>query len=130
MSDFSDVIYTTSKNEFKMMWLRRNAKVLDSFPPQNGKFYTIRLLSSQVHWHSALFLWQAQMMSPPYETKNYGLHTIAHVHNIARLNCRTCTSSWNRMTTTIAECCCLFRGLKQSYQDLSRSGCRPPQPWN
>ena len=32
--DFSDVIYTTSKNELKMMWLTKNMKVWDLFPPQ------------------------------------------------------------------------------------------------
>ena len=34
ISDFSDVIYTTSKNELKMMWLSRNTEVLDCFLPQ------------------------------------------------------------------------------------------------
>ena len=33
ISDFSDVIYTTRKNEL-IMWLNRNTKVLDSFSPQ------------------------------------------------------------------------------------------------
>ena len=33
-SDSSDVIYITSKNELKMMWLSRNTKLLDSFPPK------------------------------------------------------------------------------------------------
>ena len=34
MSDFSGVIYTTSKNELKMMSLNRNTKLFDSFSPQ------------------------------------------------------------------------------------------------
>ena len=38
ISNFSNVIYTTSKNELKMMWLTRNTKVLHSFPLKNGKF--------------------------------------------------------------------------------------------
>ena len=58
------------------MWLRRNTKVLDSFPPQKRE-----VLCNQVTQYSALLLWQTQMMSPPYEAKNYGSHTIAHVHN-------------------------------------------------
>ena len=33
VSDFSDVIYTTNKNEL-IMWLNRNTELLDSFPPQ------------------------------------------------------------------------------------------------
>ena len=33
ISDFSGVIYTTSKNELKMMWLSRITEVLDCFPP-------------------------------------------------------------------------------------------------
>ena len=34
--DFSDAIYITSK----MMWLSRNTKVFDSFPPQKWKVYS------------------------------------------------------------------------------------------
>ena len=41
ISNFSNVIYTTSKNELKMMWLTRNTKVLDSFPLKNGKFMPV-----------------------------------------------------------------------------------------
>ena len=37
ISNFSDVIYTASENELKMMWLSRNTKVLDSSPLKNGK---------------------------------------------------------------------------------------------
>ena len=37
ISDFSDIIYSTSKNVLKMMWLSRNTKVLDSFSPTNEK---------------------------------------------------------------------------------------------
>ena len=35
----SDVIYTASKNELKMIWLSRNTKVLDSFPPQKWEVH-------------------------------------------------------------------------------------------
>ena len=44
-----------------------------------------------VHWHSALLAWQAQMTSHHTKQKNYGLHRIAHVHNIVHVNCCTCT---------------------------------------
>ena len=39
ISDFSGVIYTTSKNELKMVWLSRNTKILDSFLPQKMEVY-------------------------------------------------------------------------------------------
>ena len=45
ISDFSDVIYTASKNELKMMWLSRTTKVLDSFSPQKWKVNTCSLWS-------------------------------------------------------------------------------------
>ena len=44
-----------------------------------------------VHWHSALLAWQAQMTYHHTKQKNYGLHRIAHVHNIVHVNCCTCT---------------------------------------
>ena len=34
--DFSDAIYTTSKNKLKMMYLSRKTKVLDVFPSKMG----------------------------------------------------------------------------------------------
>ena len=39
ISDSSEVIYTTSKNDLKMMWLSRNTKVMDSFSPQKQEFF-------------------------------------------------------------------------------------------
>ena len=43
---FSNVIYMTSKNELKLMWLSRSTNLLDSFPPKNGELKS--LLCNQV----------------------------------------------------------------------------------
>ena len=40
MSDFSDVIYITSKTELQMMWFSRNTEALDSFSPQKWEVHT------------------------------------------------------------------------------------------
>ena len=44
-SDFSDVIYITSKNEFKIMWLSQNTKAMDSFLPQKWEVHTCSIWS-------------------------------------------------------------------------------------
>ena len=79
ISDSSEVIYTTSKNDLKMMWLSRNTKVMDSFSPQKQEFFWESYCDKH-KWH-------------PHHTrqKNYGLYTITCLHNIARVNCHTCT---------------------------------------
>ena len=41
ISNFSDVIYITSKNELKLMWFSINTKILNSFPLKNGKFMPV-----------------------------------------------------------------------------------------
>ena len=54
MFDLSDVIYTTSRYELKMMWLSGNTKVLDSFPPQKWEVNACSIWSGYsvfgVHW--------------------------------------------------------------------------------
>ena len=99
ISDFLDVIYTTSKNELKMMWLSRNTKLLDSFPLKNGKLSplcVISLLSVWVHLQSA----RDKHEYCPHHTrqKNYGSLTIACLHNKAHMNCRTCTYFSSKQT--------------------------------
>ena len=65
------------------MWLNRNTKVLDSFPPQKWLVYACSMWSD----YSVFGKW----CSHHRRQKNYGSHTIARVHNIARLNCSTGT---------------------------------------
>ena len=62
----------------------------------------IRLLSVRVRWHWALLAWQSRMTSPPWEAKELWTHTITRTHNIAHINCRTCTSgrARNRLTNS------------------------------
>ena len=87
--------YTTSKTELKMMWLRRNTKVLDSFYPSKWEinacsmwwgYSMFKFIDFQSYWHDK-HEWR-----PSYTTqKNYGSHTIACIHNTAHVNCCTCT---------------------------------------
>ena len=84
-----DVIYTTGKNELKMILLSKSTKIWILFPLKNDKLlpvYVIRLLSAWVHWQSAPLARQARMMSHHKRQKNYGLHTITRAYNIARAN--------------------------------------------
>ena len=77
------------------MWLNRNTKLLDSFPPQKWEvkacsmwsgYSVFKFIDSQPCLHDKHKLC-------PHHTrqKNYGLHTIARVHNITHANC----STWN-----------------------------------
>ena len=75
-SDFSDKIYITIKNEFKMMWLNRNTKVFDSYLPQKWEVIACSMC----------------LGSP---TRS---HIIAHCHNIARVDCCTCTYFFPKQT--------------------------------
>ena len=87
ISNFSDPIYTTSKNELKMMLLSRNSKVLDSFPPvKSGKLMPV--LCDQVtqcldSLTISLVSQQAQMAYQHMRQKNCGMHTTACIHNSA-----------------------------------------------
>ena len=101
ISDFSDIIYSTSKNVLKMMWLSRNTKVLDSFSPTNGKL-TPALCDQVTNYclGSLTFsLFSATITNdiPTIRGKNR-LHTITHVHNIAHVNCCTCTYLFPKQT--------------------------------
>ena len=65
------------------MWLSRNTKVLDSSPPQKWVVYAWSMWSD----YSVFGKWR----SLHRRQKNYGLQTIAHVHNIAPVSCSTGT---------------------------------------
>ena len=83
-------------------------------------FYMIRLLSPQVHWHWAFLVWQAQTTSCCARQKNYGSHMIARVHNIAHVNCWTCTYFFQKQTAYVW---CTTGPVTQQY--AYNSG-----PWN
>ena len=77
------------------MWLSRNTEVLDSFPPEIKKFnacstwsgYSVLEFTDNQRCLRNNHQWQ------PYHRrqKNYGSYMLTHVHNIAYVNCNTCT---------------------------------------
>ena len=93
-SEFLDVIYARRKNQLNMMWLSRNTKVLETFPLKNGKltpFLCDQVTQCLDSLSFSLFSPTSTKTSTPYEEKKNGSHTIARVHNIARVNFCTCT---------------------------------------
>ena len=92
ISDFSNVIYTTSKNELKMMWLSRNTKLLDSFPHQKWGVKACYM------WPGYLVLKKHKWRPHHTRQKNYGSHMITRIHNIARVNCCLCTYVFLKQT--------------------------------
>ena len=76
------------------------------FPPSKmgslRMFYVIRLLGVWVYWQSALLAGQA-WGSHHRRQKNYGLHTIARIHNIACVNCSTGTCFFPKQTENISD---------------------------
>ena len=61
----------------------------------------IWLLSVWDHWQSALLVWWTWMRSHHTRQKNYGSHTIAHVHNVVCANCYACTYFFQKQTVYI-----------------------------
>ena len=55
MFDFSDVIYKTSKNELKMMWLSKNIKLLDSLQCVDHSSKTINNYGHKSLNHNCIF---------------------------------------------------------------------------
>ena len=90
MSDFSDVIYATIKNELKMKWLSRKFKLLDSFSPQKWEVRFTDIEPCLCDKHE----WLLHHM----RLKNYVSHLITHSHNIAHVNCCTCTYFFPKQT--------------------------------
>ena len=86
-----DVIYTTGKNELKMILLSKSTKIWILFPLKNDKLSPV--LRDQVTqcMGSATLARQARMMPHHKRQKNYGLHTITRAYNIARANKSTRT---------------------------------------
>ena len=85
-----------------MICLSRNTIILDSFPPQKSEVYTCSIWSD----YSVSEFTDDQPSSrvkhkwrPHHRSqKNYGSHTIARVHNIARVHCSTCTCFFSKQT--------------------------------
>ena len=102
ISDFSGVIYTTSKNELKMIWLSRNTKILDSFLPQKMEVYACSIWSSYSvsEFTDNQPCWRVKHKWRPHHRrqKNYGSHTIARIHNIVHVNFSTCTCFFPKQT--------------------------------
>ena len=77
------------------MWLSRNITVLDCFSPQNWEVNTCSLWPSySVFGFTDIqpCLYDKHKWCPHHtRQKNYGLHTTAHILNIAHVNWGTCT---------------------------------------
>ena len=86
------------------MWLSRNTKVLDSFPPQKWEVYACSMWSGYLVFgftdDQPCYRDKHKWHSHHRRQKNYGSHTIACIHNIARVNCSTGTYFFLKQTGT------------------------------
>ena len=62
-------------------------------------FYVIRLISVWAPWQ---LVWQVRITFHHMRQKDYRAHTIAHVHNIAHVNCGTCIYFFLKQTATLS----------------------------
>ena len=79
------------------MWLSRNTKVLDSFSPQKSGYSVFGFTDMQHFWCEKLD-WHPTIQSKRI-MDHIQSHTFAHVHNLAHVNCCTCTYFFQKQTT-------------------------------
>ena len=84
-----------------MIWLSRNT-ILYSFPPQKLEDYACSTWSgySVSEFTENQLCWCDKYKWRPHHwrQKNYGSHTMARVHNTARVNCSKCTYFFPKQT--------------------------------